>query len=336
MRAAVFNTIGEPFDIEARPDPVPGEGEMVIKVERCGVCGSDLHMTSGHGGITFPAGSVIGHEYSGEIVELGKGVEGFKVGQRVTAIPCTGCGHCEACVAGHPILCPSMRGMSGGYAEYCRVAASSTIVLPEALSMEDGALCEPLAVGLHGVAMGRLQPGARVVVLGAGAVALAAIFWARRMGAGRIVAVSRSLRRADLALAMGADEFVVSGDDEVERIRDALGGGADVVYECVGVPGQLGLGVKLARTNGRVVSLGFCTAPDPVVPSALTFKQVSLHFSMHFTLRELQHVADTLSAGHVEPRLMITDRVSLYALPAAIERLRGPNEDTKVQVMPWL
>ena len=136
MRAAVFNTIGEPFDIEARPDPVPGEGEMVIKVERCGVCGSDLHMTSGHGGITFPAGSVIGHEYSGEIVELCKGVEGFKVWQRVTAIPCTGCGHCEACVAGHPMLCPRMRGMSGGYAEYCRVAASSTIVLPEALSNE--------------------------------------------------------------------------------------------------------------------------------------------------------------------------------------------------------
>jgi len=335
VRAAVFNAVGKPFDIETRPDPVPGEGEMVIKVERCGVCGSDLHMTSGHGGITFPTGIVIGHEYAGEIVELGKNVEGFKLGQRVTAIPCTGCGRCEFCVAGHPILCPKMRGMSGGYAQYCRVAASSTLLLPESLSMEDGALCEPLAVGLHGAAMGQLQPGAKVVVLGAGAVALAAIFWARHLGAGKIVAVSRSLRRAPMALAMGANEFVQSGEGEVERIRDALGGGADVVYECVGVPGQLSLGVNLARTNGRVVSLGFCTGADPIVPSQVTFKQVSLHFSMHFNLRELQHVVDTLSAGHLEPRMMITDRVTLDDLPAAIERLRGANDDTKVQVMPW-
>ncbi|MBG6120024.1 MULTISPECIES: zinc-dependent alcohol dehydrogenase [unclassified Sphingobium] len=334
MRAAVFNGVGRPFDIEDRPDPTPNAGEIIVKVERCGVCGSDLHMTSGHGGMTYQPGSVIGHEYAGEIVALGAEVEGFKVGQRVTSIPLAGCGRCEACVAGHPALCPQMKGYSGGYAEYVRCAASGTILLPQTLSMEDGALCEPLAVGLHGVAMAQMPPGSRVAVLGAGSVALAAIFWARKLGAGRIVAVSRSDRRAAMALEMGASAFVQSGEGEIERVTEALGGQPDIVLECVGVPGMLDLGVKMARRNGKVVSLGFCTAPDPINPAMATFKQVSLHFSMHFTLREFQHVADTLDAGHVEPRSMITTRVGLDELPAAIERLRGANEDTKVHVAP--
>lgn len=336
MRAAVFNGVGRPFSIDVRPDPVPAAGELVIKVGRCGICGSDLHMTSGHGTLTFPAGSVIGHEYAGEVVAIGAGVAGFRHGDIVSAIPLIGCGLCEACAGGHPALCAAgMKGMSGGFAEYCRIAAPVTMQLPRTLSLEDGALCEPLAVGLHGVAVAQMRPGTRVAVLGAGSVALAAIFWARRMGAGRILAISRSDRRAPLALAMGADAFVQNGENELAEIDEALGGAPELVLECVGVAGMLGFGAKIAARNGKVVSLGFCTAPDPITPSVLAFKQVSLLFSMHFTLREFEQVARALDAGQVEPRMMITSRVTLDGLPDAMELLRGSNSETKVQVAPW-
>lgn len=171
--------------------------------------------------------------------------------------------------------------------------------------------------------------------MGGGAVALAAIFWARRMGAGRIAAMSRSLRRAALALEMGADIFLESGDDEASRVAEALGGAPELVIECIGVTGALEKCVQLAGRYGTVVSLGFCTAPDPVNPAVATLKEVRLIFSMHFTLPEFQFTVDTLEAGHLQPRAMISDTIALADLPGAIERLRGPNNDTKVQVAPW-
>lgn len=335
MRAVVYEAPGRPFILEDLPDPEPGRGEVLLKVSRCGVCGSDLHMTSGHGGMTLPGGRVLGHEYAGEVVALGKGVEHLKVGDLVTSIPLTGCGACDACAHHHPALCANMRGMVGGFAEYVRAAAAGTIRLPQTVSLADGALAEPLAVGLHGVALAKMRPGARVLVMGGGAVALAAIFWARRMGAGRIAVMSRSLRRAALALEMGADIFLESGDDEASRVAEALGGAPELVIECIGVTGALEKCVQLAGRYGTVVSLGFCTAPDPVNPAVATLKEVRLIFSMHFTLPEFQFTVDTLEAGHLQPRAMISDTIALADLPGAIERLRGPNNDTKVQVAPW-
>ena len=146
MRAAVFKGPGQPLVIETIADPEPGAGEAVIRVQRCGVCGTDLNMTSGHG-MDAPLNSVIGHEYCGEVVALGAGVEGLKVGQFVTAMPATGCGRCIPCLSGFPLGCAQMQGMVGGFGEYMRIAVASTVILPQSLSMADGALVEPVAVG---------------------------------------------------------------------------------------------------------------------------------------------------------------------------------------------
>src|SRR5690606_28058522 len=158
-------------------------------------------------------------------------------GQRVSAMPARGCGQCAACLGGFPLGCAAMAGMIGGFGEYMRIYAPAAIHLPETLSMADGALVEPLAVGLRGVALADLKPGAKVGVLGAGAVVLASIYWARLLGAGRVVAMSRSARRADLATAMGADAFEAFGDGEGDRLAAALGGMPDVVLECAGAVG---------------------------------------------------------------------------------------------------
>ena len=233
------------------------------------------------------------------------------------------------------MACAQMQGMVGGFGEYMRIAADSAVVLPETLSAADGALVEPLAVGLRGARLAQMQPGDRVLVLGAGSIGLAAIYWARLLGAGRIVAMSRSSRRADLAQRMGASAFEPLGEGEGERAATALGGMPDIVLECVGAVGMMHKSVELVAPGGTIVSLGFCTAPDPIVPSLATWKQVTVRFSFAYDLREFQHCADTLEAGHVEPRLMVSRTIGLDALPDVLEALRAGASETKVHVDPW-
>jgi (R,R)-butanediol dehydrogenase/meso-butanediol dehydrogenase/diacetyl reductase len=334
MKVAIFEGAGKPFALGYVEDPTPAVGEVVIKVGRCGICGTDLHMTSGHG-MDFPAGTVLGHEYAGEVVAVGADVAHLKIGDRIAAMPAMGCGRCAACLANYPLACPEMQGKLGGFGEYLRASAASSVKLPDALSLADGALVEPLAVGLHGVALAAMPPGARVLVLGAGSVGLAAIFWARRLGAGRIVAAARSERRATLAGRLGADGFVTLGDGDVAAIHAALGGAPDLVMECAGAVGLLGKAIDCVRPAGLVVSLGFCASPDPIVPATATWKQVRMAFSFGYTLSEFQFTTDTLDAGHLEPRDMITETVSLEALPEAFEALRRGGQQTKVHVDPW-
>jgi len=333
MRAAVFKGAGRPLVVEEIDDPEPGPGEAVIEVGRCGVCGSDLHMTSGHA-LDYPAGTVLGHEFAGTVVALGKGVTRVKVGDRVTAMPAAGCGRCTVCAAGYPLACREMRGMIGGFGQLLRIAEAGAVLLPQTLSLADGALVEPLAVGLHGVRLAMLRPGARVLVLGTGSVGLAAIYWARRLGAGRIAAASRSARRKAAALDMGADVFEPLGDGATERITAALGGPPEVVFECAGAPGLMQTCVDLVEPGGTVVSLGFCGEPDPVIPAAATWKRVTLKFSFGYDLGDFEHCADTLDRGHVAPREMISETIGLTELPARFESLRTGAEILKLHIDP--
>lgn len=319
------------------PEPVPGAGEMVLKVGRCGICGSDVHLTNEQG--WFPDNCILGHEFAGEVVEVGAGVEGFQVGDVAAAIPRAGCGQCAPCLTGNPYLCPNGRtSYTGGFAEYVKVAARTSIKLPGSLSMGDGALIEPLAVALHGVLLAKSLAGARVLVLGAGSIGVAVIHWTRQLGAGKIVAASRSATRADQAIALGADAFVETGDGVEERVVAALGGAPDVVFECIGVPGAIGLSISLVRTGGTVISLGFCTKPDPVLPAVATYKQVSLLFSMAYSLSEFQMAADFIDRGLIASRAMITSVIPLEQVASTIDRLRteGSFGEIKIQADPSL
>ncbi len=335
MKAPVFKGVGKPLVIEALADPVPNAGELLLKVGRCGICGTDLHMTDGHAQ-TFPENSVIGHEFAGEVVAVGPGVSGYRTGDFVAAMPVVGCGHCGSCRSGEPMWCKQgLIGISGGFGQYAIAKAHASIKLPQTLSLSDGALVEPLAVGLHGVALAKLQPGARVLVQGAGAIGLAAAYWSRRLGAGRIAVTARSNRGEPFAMQLGADRFLVAGADQQEQLDTALGGPPDVVFECVGVPGMVAQAINRVRPRGTVVILGNCMLPDTFYPAQAMFKQVCIQGSMVYSLREFETVAEVLDAGHIEPRMMITDTVSYAALPEAFEALRQPTRQCKVMIDPW-
>jgi L-iditol 2-dehydrogenase len=333
MKAAVYPGQGRPIVIEDVADPEPGPDDVIIKVHRCGICGTDLSMTRGEMW-DYGAGSRLGHEYAGEIVALGKNVDGFKTGEKIAVLPSGACGHCEACVAGgNNVLCRNGASAMHGFAEFAKVPTGIAIKLPDVLSMADGALVEPLAVSLYGVRQSRIQPGDKVLVLGGGTVALYAIYWARRLGAGKIVAASRSDRRKDLCLEMGADAFVTFGDGEIGEAVEALGGSPDIVYECVGVEGMLSKAIMHAKLYGTVVSLGFCTHADPVMPAMGAYKCVTLQFLVGYTMKDFLYIADQMDKGHADPKSIVTNEIALSELPAMIEHLRGGNSETKVHVI---
>ncbi len=335
MRSAIFVAAGQPLVIEDRPVPVPGPHRALIRVHRCGICGSDLHMTSGSA-FDVACGTALGHEYAGEVVEVGPGVANIAIGDRVTALPMAGCGQCAACIADMPLHCVALESMAGGYGEYTLIDARRAIRLPQTLTFEDGALVEPLASALRGVR--RLQglgPQMRVAVLGAGAIGASAAWWARRLNAGPIAMIARTARNQDLAAAMGADAFLTVGDDLPEQLDKALGGPPDVVIEAAGSAGAIQQSINLVRNGGTVLTLGGCIRPDSIMPAIAMFKDITLQFSVAYGLADFMQCIATLDSGAVEPRALVGETIPLAALPERFEALRQGSHAAKIMVDPW-
>jgi (R,R)-butanediol dehydrogenase/meso-butanediol dehydrogenase/diacetyl reductase len=335
LRVALFHGPGRPITVEDFPEPRPGPGEVLVRVCRCGICGSDLSMTAEGTIAPYPPGR-FGHEYAGEVVEVGAGASALKVGDRVAAAPLIPCGRCEGCRAGHPFFCRALRGAAAGFGEYVTLPAEHPLRLPASLSMADGALIEPVACGLHALRLAGVRGGERLLVLGAGAMALATVFWARRLGAGRIVVASRSAHRTQSVMAMGADAMIALEDAAPERLAEALGGPADIVAECVGKPGLLGRAAELVRPLGAVLSLGMCMSPDPMIPALCAFKELRLFFPHGYTLAEYAETARAFDADEIRPETMVGDVIALEDLPAMLEDLRAGRRSLKVQVDPTL
>lgn len=334
MKAPVFIGVGKPLAIETVPDPVPGPGKLVLRIARCGICGSDLHATA-EGDDAIRAGTVLGHEFAGEVVAVGAGVEQFRLGDHVTSLGVGTCGRCGYCISGDPLWC-SQRSMDclGGAAQYAAVDAHSSIRLPGALSLVDGALIEPLACALHSVHLARIQGGARILILGAGPIGLATAFWARHLGATRVVVSARSRRNEHLALRLGATDFLLS-TELVDSLQPALGGRPDTVFECVGAPHVIAHAIDLVRPRGAVVVAGVCMRADEFHPLPILLKEVRIQGSFGFNLREFQTVADVLEGGATSPRELVTHTVTLAELPEAFEALRQPTNQCKVMIDPW-
>lgn len=334
MRVAIFNGAGRPITIERVADPEPGPQELVLKICRCGICGSDISMTSG-GPMTYATGR-FGHEYAGEVVEVGCEVTNVRVGNRIASPPAAACGNCEGCREGNPLLCHSVRGLCGGFGEYAAIPATSAVLLPQSLSFADGALVEPMACGLHGLRLAKMRGKERVLVLGAGSMALAIIYWARRLGAAKIVVVARSAHRRDIALAMGAD--AVLGDEDDPRIFiDTLGGRPDIVVECIGKEGLLNRAIDEVRPQGTVISMGMCMHGETLVAAHCSRKELRLLFPHGYTIAEFVETARAFDSSFVRPELMVSDVITLQDLPSAIEALRAGNKKSlKVQVDPSL
>jgi (R,R)-butanediol dehydrogenase/meso-butanediol dehydrogenase/diacetyl reductase len=335
MKAAVYKRPNEMAVIDL-PRPVAGPGEVVLKVHDCGICGSDLHAVQY--GFGMPPDSVMGHEFCGEIVELGPRVDGYAIGDRVTSLPYIGCDACEQCVAGNGMHCENIRGLGlgqlpGAYAEYVMCGAKSLFKLPDNVSSQLGALVEPLSVGLHGVNRSGLAAGAACVVMGAGPIGLATLVWCKARGAKTIVVSELAPGRTELARRLGATEVVnPTVKDPAERMRELVGRGPDVVFECIGVKSTLDSAIQMVATLGRVVVLGVCMEPDEITPVRCIFKEITVTFALGYNEAEFRETIDALASGRIDPRPMVTDVIGVDQVPEMFQALRNPGGRAKVMV----
>ena len=341
MRAAVFESSGQNLSIREVPVPTPGPGQLLLKVHRCGVCGSDLHMTEADSAVRLRAGTIIGHEFAGEVVDVGVDVrDRWQSGQRVTAMPYIGCGSCADCANGMPVRCARVRSLAtgggGGFAEYVLVGSRETFELPQAVGWEHGAFVEPLAVGVHAVIASQLHLGARVLVIGAGPVGLAVAACARVAGAETVCVTARSDGRRELAKQMGATDFLIVDETLAERFRKSAGGSPDIIFECAGVPGMFDLCARLASVGTRVIMVGACMHVEATRPIVATAKELLLQFVVAYSRRDFATALRLIADGRVDPLPMHTATVGLDAFPETFESLRSARAQCKVLLDPSL
>lgn len=345
MKAAVFERPGERLQIRELPDPEPGPAELLLDVAACGICGTDLHWSMGPpanaGWRALPPGAVMGHEFAGEVVAVGRELrDAFRVGDRVCALPFLGCGQCPACRAGHSVRCPhaTMRAseqLTGAYAELTRIGASETVRLPDSVSFREGALVEPLAVGLNAVHRAALEIGDTVLVVGGGPVGISVAYWCRFFGARHVVVSDLSCVRAERAVDFGATAAIDASREPVaERFAQLAGGPPRVVFDCVGVPGSLQLAIDYAPYDARVVVVGLCMAPDTIFPARAITRELDLRFAFVYRKQDFEMVVDLLAGDRIDPSGMITQCVGFDRFCEVFEALKTPGAQIKVMLEP--
>jgi len=340
MRAAVFKGVGQPLVIETVEDPAPKPHQLLLKVHHCGICGSDLHMTEAHSIQPLPAGSVMGHEFSGEIVGVGTALKGkFREGQRVAGFPYIQCGECDACRRGDLTFgaCTGAVGIGlgqhhGAYAELVTIGGNGAHLLPDIVSFEEGALVEPLAVGLHAVDMAKMERGATVLVVGAGPVGLAVMLWARFLGARHVIVSEMAENRRATAARFGATDAIDPKKPLTPQVEAIAGKGPDIIFECVGAPGLLNAVMMEAPRGAKIVVAGVCQQMDQILPLIGIVKELTLQFVLGYRPADFDYVIEMIAKDRVEVAHMITDRIALDDLPAAFEALRKPTTQCKVMV----
>lgn len=326
MKAAVFLGAGS-IEVRDLPDPEPEPGEVVIRVGYCGICGSDLEAYATG---MYETGLVIGHEFAGTIVQIGPGVSGWQVGDRVVVSDALPCGVCQSCREGRLDACESlaMIGVThdGGMAGYVKFMAGGLCRLPEGVSLRQGALAEPLSVALHGVRRSRLRPGDVALVMGAGPIGLLTLQCALLAGARRVAVTEVDPVRAALAGRLGAAAVLDPRRDNVGLALSRLTGGRgpDLVYICTGAPGPYRDAISLVRRGGQVFILGLCVEPVDADFMSVAMGELSIEGSFA-GLAEMPAAVEFIAQRRVDVEALVSHEISLEeVVEQGFRRLAAP------------
>ncbi len=339
MRAAVLQNPGQPLAIAELDDPTPAPDEVLLRVDACGICGSDLHASD-----VLPApGLVLGHELCGTVVDAGERarIDAPHLGEgvRVAALSLATCGRCPQCLTGRVRKCAhaQMIGIErpGGYAELIAVPARDVVLLPEALDHRHGALIEPLAVGLHTANRAGIGFGDDVLVLGGGPIGAAVTIWLTLAGAREFVVSDPVASRRELAARVGATATLDPARDEVGAAFTSITGAPPrQVIECVGVPGLLQHAADVAAVDATITVAGVCVAPDQIVPWTFMAKENDVRFAFYYTAQEFATVIDMIDRGRIDPLPLVTAEIALDEVPDRFQSLKHPSDQCKVLIRP--
>src|SRR5438067_2496238 len=329
MRAAIIDRPGE-IRVGEVPDPKPGERQVVVKVGACGICGTDLHIADGHFPPT-PYPIVPGHEFAGEIVELGAGVPGeWKVGDRVAVDPSLFCGYCGPCRAGRGNLCANWGAtgdtVDGAFAEYVAVPFSNCYRMPDSMTWEQGALVEPVSCAVHGVRRVGVEAGERFLVVGAGTMGLIMQQLLQRGGA-EVTVVDRNADRLPRALQLGAHDV---GADFSELNGERF----DVAGDCTGAAPAIESAFDKVRRGGRLLVFGVAPAEARIAlsPFRIYNDEITVVGSMA-VLHSFGAALDLVANGAIDTDALLTDTLPLEQYPDALAKMRS-GAGLKVQVLP--
>ena len=314
--------------LEQCPTPQPGPGEVLLRIKSVGICGSDVHyyVDGRIGNQIIDDPITMGHEFSAQIAELGKGVKGLETGQLVAVEPAINCGECEYCTQGHPNLCLNLLfcgspSLNGGFAEYLVLPAKNCFPLPPELDADDGAMLEPLGIAIHAVNLAHLKPGDTVAVLGAGPIGLLTAAVAKTAGASIIYMTEPLSYRKEFALSYIADEVLDPNKLDVKTEMNHLtkGRGVDVVFEAAGAPDTPQDAVNLVRRGGKVIMIGI-PSDDSYAFKASTVRQKGLTIKL---VRRMKHTypraIELVKTGLVDVRSLVSHKMSLEELAQGMD-----------------
>ena len=352
MKAAVWYGRKDVRVVDVPEPPTPGEGWVKVKVEWCGICGSDLHEYLA-GPIFIPVSApdaltgsqapvILGHEFSGEVVEIGPGVKNVQVGDRVAPDACQVCWECYHCKRMNYNMCEKLAftGLmtDGAFAEYVNVPAYTMYKIPDDMSYEAAAVIEPIAVGIHAVRMAPVIEGDIVVVLGAGTIGLATLQAAKAAGASKVYVIEMAKARKEYALNMGATAvFDPREVDVVAKIKELTDGlGADITFECIGNDKTAPLAIQLARKSGKVVMVGIFERESSLNFFEVVATEKQIIGSLAYN-GEFKTAIALMNDGRIQAEPMITGKIKLADIieKGFEELVNHKEENIKILVSPF-
>ena len=299
------------IEFRETPRPIAAEGQVLVRIMRIGICGSDIHVYHGkHPFTRYPVTQ--GHEVSGRIEAVGSGVEGLSVGQKVTIEPQVCCGHCYPCTHGKYNLCEELKVMgfqtTGTASESFAVDAAKVTPLPETMSYDEGAMIEPLAVTVHAAKRFPELKGARVAILGCGPIGILLMQSCKALGAASVLVTDVSDYRLSVARSVGADYAVNTGETDMEQaLRDAFGSDkADVIYDCAGSDITMGQAIRCARKGSTIVLVAVFSKLASVDLAVLNDHELDLNTSMMYRHEDYVDAIRLVSEGKVQLRPLMS------------------------------
>ncbi len=329
MKAAVFYGSGKPLEIEDRPDPTPGRGEVLVRVAGCGLCHTDLHYLD-HGVKTFRAPPlVLGHEAAGTVAAAGEGATRHAVGARVLIPAVLSCGHCGYCRAGRENLCDALvmlgNNIDGAFAEYVVVPERDLIPVPDGLALEQACvIADAISTPYHAVKhRGRVRAGDTVAVVGCGGVGLNVVQCAVAAGA-RVIAIDPNEARLAVATTLGAGHVIApaAGERLDKRVRQLTGGGVDIAFEAVGTPKTIELAFSLLRRGGRLCLIGYSAEPAVLPAAKVMYHELEVVGSLGCGGGEYPEILGLVAAGRIRLAPIVSGTLPLASINEGFDRLR--------------
>ena len=319
-------------------DPIKDGDEVVVKVLKAGICGSDLHYFES---FAIP-NLVMGHEFCGEVVYPGCRTD-LKVGDRVTALPISPCNTCDACKSKNVQYCKSTwsdaLGLSlshpGAFSEYLHVRSDMVIKVPDNVTDDEAAMVEPASVSLHAVNLAKINENSKVLVVGAGIIGMLSLLFAKKMGAKMVAVSEANEERGNMAVKFNlADKFYdVKKEDTIANMLKDTEGGFDVVIECCGNSPAVTSSIVTVKEGGTVVLVGVSLKPIEVPTALIVTKELKVLGAIAYTYEEFNDVINMLANKEISLKEFITDTVSLEGVNEAFERLiSGKSKDIKILV----